>query len=479
MALAIYTKEGAWLSDVSKVLSCDTQTTLEGVKTLSFETILTDDLLINVTNTNVVVDYNGDSYDVASIARSLSKGLYKVKFSCEHVSYRLNNYSKESFTYTGTPQEILTKILEGTEFSVGTCEGNDNKTFAVEQESTIRSIVLTLADELDMDISFDYFKVSLYTHKGRTDPFELIDNNVVSISKTIKASKTNPTYSITIYNNKNLVVGDELHLKFDKLGIDENVRLVGIKAKPYTSKEIDLEVGDSASTIEADLVKLSTDAVNKDTSYYGVKITSNEGLTIERGDSKARVVMNSDEFKMQSINKLGKYIDKLYFDSQSGEYKFLGSVTVNSGSININDNFIVKDNGDVEMSGNSTIYGGKYYSGTPGSLDGFSQMTSNGFDVFNSEGGLKLKLGYTTEDEDYPFLQLGSGNDSVNDYGLIKKFEDGLWIGNSIAANDQGTFEAKEGYNGIFFKFEDNTAYVVKNTTMKNIYTGQAIAKFG
>lgn len=44
--------------------------------------------------------------------------------------------------------------------------------------------------------------------------------------------------------------------------------------------------------------------------------------------------------------------------------------------------------------------------------------------------------------------------------GLIKKFSDGLWIGNSDPADASGEFKAKAGYNGMFFKFADNTAYI-------------------
>ena len=189
--------------------------------------------------------------------------------------------------------------------------------------------------------------------------------------------------------------------------------------------------------------------------------------------------MNADEFRMQGLDASGNLEDKLYFDPQSGGYKFKGSIEVKDGSININDKFVVDENGNAYLSGDSTIYGGKYYAGLPGSDEGYSQMTANGYDVYNSGGELKLKLGYTTEDEDYPFLQLGSGSGTSKDFGLVKKFSDGLWIGNSIPADDQGTFTPSAGYNGIFFKFEDNTAYVVKDTNMKNIYTGSAIAKFG
>jgi len=479
MSLLINLKSGPLQTEVDKVLSCETNITLKGVKTLSFETLLTDELLEKVTNTDLVVNYEGDYYDVISVARSLSRGLYVLKIGCEHVSYRLNEYSKTSFVETGTPRQILAKILEGTEFQIGIVDSQTITTFEVNEESTVRSIILKLADKLNMDVGFDFYSVSLYRHKGREEPEEIIDDNVVSISKTVKTSRVNPTYSITIRNSKEITVGDELHLKFTKLGIDENVRLIGIKAKPYISKNIELEVGESEATLEADLVNTEKETVSKNTSYYGVKISENNGLTIERGDNAAKIIMNADEFRMQALGGVGTLEDKLYFDPVSGNYKFKGSIEVIGGNININNQFIVDENGNAYMSGDATIYGGKYYAGQPGGSEGFSQMTANGFDVYNGGGDLKLKLGYTTEDEDFPFLQLGSGSGLTKDFGLVKKFADGLWIGNSIPADDQGTFNAQEGYNGIFFKFSDNTAYVVKNTNMKNIYTGAAIAKFG
>ncbi len=413
MPLLIYTKSGSFQSEIKRVFSCDTNVTLKGVKTFSFETLLTDDLLPKITNTDLVIVYNGESYDVVSIARSLSRGLYKVKFSCEHVSYRLNNYSKTQFVETGTPRQLLNKILEGTGFQVGVSDSQDVATFEHNQQSTVRSLILKLAETLNLDVSFDYFTVSLYKHKGREEPIELIDDNVVSISKTQKASSSTPSYSITIRNDRELLEGDELHLKFTKLGIDENVRLIGIKAKPYTSKNLELEVGESGASLEADLVKSTEEAVTKNKLYYGVKVSEQNGLTIERSDGTAKVIMNADEFRMQALGSDDKLEDKLYFDPESGNYKFKGSIEVKSGSININNNFIVDENGNAYMSGDSTIYGGKYYAGLPGSTEGYSEMTANGFDVYNGNGELKLKLGYTTEDEDYPFLQLGSGSGST------------------------------------------------------------------
>lgn len=479
MAFSIYSKNGALQTVVEKVLSCETYITLSGVKTLDFETLLTDELLSKLNQADLVVEYASDYYDIVSIAKSLTRGLYQVKISCEHVSYRLNEYTKTTFVETGTPREILTKILEGTNFQIGIVDSQEISTFELNQDATVRSLVLKLADTLNMDVSFDFYSVSLLTHKGRTEPVDLICDNVVSISKTVNTGKEKPVYQITIRKRQDIIVGDELHLKFTKLGIDENVRLIGIRGKPFTSKNLELEVGESETSLEADLVEAAKQTVTKNTSYYGVKVSELSGLTIERSDESAKVIMNADEFRMQALDDEGVLEDKLYFDPESGSYKFKGSIEVQSGSININDRFIVDANGNAYMSGEATIYGGKYYAGMPGGDEGFSQMTANGFEVYNSDGDLKLKLGYTTEDEDFPFLQLGSGFGATKDFGLVKKFTNGLWIGNSVPADDQGTFTPMTGYNGIFFKFSDNTAYVVKDTDMKNIYTGAAIAKFG
>ena len=226
-------------------------------------------------------------------------------------------------------------------------------------------------------------------------------------------------------------------------------------------------------------MSLKQDSIENNRSYYGVKISSEDGLTVTREDRKAKVIMNADEFRMQAMDDDYVFRDRLYFDPIAGTYKFKGSIEVDAGMININNKFIVDENGNAFMSGESTIYGGRYYAGDVDHSDGFSQMTSSGFEVFNSTNDIKLRLGYTTEGEDFPYIQLGSGSGAFTDFGLVKKFTDGLWIGNSEPADESGNFNPMSGYNGIFFRFGDNTAYVVKDTEMKNIYTGAAIAKFG
>lgn len=478
MNIDIYTKSGVFVSRISKVISCDTNETLDGVYTISFETLIDDNLKNLDDNTSYVINFLNEFYDVSSIKKSLSNGLYKIKIEGNHISYRLSNYSYNATTLNGSVTEILTTLLSGTEFKVGVVDLSLDTTLEIKDSSTIRSIILTLASNIDADVMFSNYSVSIIHHRGNETITSIIDKNVVAISKQIKESNS-ISYSLTLRENTSLTLGDELYLKFDALSINDYVRLVGIKRRPFTSKNVELELGDLNETIEEDLVSLEEATVTKDNSIYGVKISNSDGLTITRSDNLAKVIMNADEFRMMAKNESGVFEDKLYFDATDESYKFVGSVEVKEGTININDTFKVDEFGNVYMAGDSTIYGGKYYAGSPISSDGYSKMTETGFEVYNKNDDLKLKLGYTTSGEDYPFIQFGSGSGEYADFGLVKKFTDGLWIGNKAPSDESGNFEAKDGYNGIFFRFSDNTAYVVKDEEMKNIYTGYAIARFG
>lgn len=223
--------------------------------------------------------------------------------------------------------------------------------------------------------------------------------------------------------------------------------------------------------------------VIEDKNYYGVKLSSAEGIKIVRTDGRGEVIMNADTFAMRS--KVGNtMVDKVYFDPASGDYNFAGDVNVTSGSINIGGNFIVDRNGNVIMAGSATlsgaanIYSGKFFAGDILSGSGYSQMTTNGFEIYDSIGR-RILLGYTDNNIDYPFLLLGQGDGTENSVGLVKKFANGMWVGNAAPKNHNGFFEAKNGYNGLFFNFNENQAYVVHDRTMKNIFTGDAVAKFG
>lgn len=73
---------------------------------------------------------------------------------------------------------------------------------------------------------------------------------------------------------------------------------------------------------------------------------------------------------------------------------------------------------------------------------------------------------------------IGSGTVGVPS-GVLKRFENGVWIGNAAPISDSGVFIAKDGYHGFFIDTDHCKVYVVSDNSMQNVYTGDTIAKFG
>lgn len=91
-------------------------------------------------------------------------------------------------------------------------------------------------------------------------------------------------------------------------------------------------------------------------SYYGFKVTRENGIevvNIVNGTETTRMILNSS---VQAFyNADGQ--EALYFDAAAGEYRFVGDVTVLSGSLNINNNFVVDVYGNVTCNGSVTLQG--------------------------------------------------------------------------------------------------------------------------
>ena len=70
------------------------------------------------------------------------------------------------------------------------------------------------------------------------------------------------------------------------------------------------------------------------------------------------------------------------------------------------------------------------------------------------------------------------GNLDSGNVGLMKKFHNGMWYGNSVPKDAIGDFTGMTGASGMFINTNENKAYVVAGKEMQNIYTGEAIARF-
>lgn len=116
----------------------------------------------------------------------------------------------------------------------------------------------------------------------------------------------------------------------------------------------------------------------------------------------------------------------------------------------------------------------------------FIKIENDGLTLYTDDGrgnqATKIHIGVQNEDEgayagDYPYIQLGAGGENSRT-GLIKKFWDGLFIGNDAPKMDSGPFVEKAGYAGIFVDTVNEETYVVRGNKKEKINTGGGTAKF-
>ena len=71
---------------------------------------------------------------------------------------------------------------------------------------------------------------------------------------------------------------------------------------------------------------------------------------------------------------------------------------------------------------------------------------------------------------EYPYVLLG--NAGSMQVGMVKKFYNGLWVGNSAPKDLSGNFEGMQGASGFFIDTVNGKTYVVNGTNMKDVYAG-------
>lgn len=104
------------------------------------------------------------------------------------------------------------------------------------------------------------------------------------------------------------------------------------------------------------------------------------------------------------------------------------------------------------------IYGAKITAGT--SSDGFIRMQSNGMEFRSSTGGSLIGMGYYPGKYNFPYFLLGGGIDTYGtDRGMIKKYSNGIWIGDSDGVSSSTVGSG----TGLFVRFTDSTLWKYEN----------------
>lgn len=327
----------AELDTIDHVISAERFERINSDNGLNFSVPLdatTNDL---ITTTNVV-GYGTDYFDIARYTKGQNgSGLPVAQVECEHISYRLNDpaFNKEWFTEIGTPTQILTKLLDGTGFTVGTVDFTTAMTYSAQQAMSRRGLLMELIALLGGEGYFNGFTISILAQRGSTTPKDLTAySNITVLSKSVDKRSLdalgNPTiaYQCAITNPVELALGDVVTLGYNLLDIDVTLRIVSISANPYDTSEIDIEVGNYTNALEDDMYRIETSMVAKGNTYYGARISPENGFESIRNDKMARTVMNADQFAMQTGDGSGSsWTNKLYFDPATDKYVFDGTLS--------------------------------------------------------------------------------------------------------------------------------------------------------
>ncbi len=276
-------------------------------------------------NETSVFELDGDYFDVALFkSEQQADGTLMIAVESEHVSYRLNDadYNVEYFTEIGTPTQILTAILDGTGFTVGTVDFSGTMTFSLQQAASRRMLLMQFAAYVGGELEFDGFTISLLAQRGSSTPTPLtVGKDITVVSKTVNKRNLdalgNPTVSYTcgVYKAATLNLGDVVTINYDALGIAASLRVVTKAYDPYNPNNVTVEIGNSVSGLEDDLYRIETQAVKKDALLNGVRIGPEYGFEAVRNDKKARAYFKSDGMKFQSGDGTGStWKDRLYYE---------------------------------------------------------------------------------------------------------------------------------------------------------------------
>lgn len=431
--------------------------------------------------------YIGDKYFDINYLESMHSvdGKIGYKVECEHVSYRLIGDPEDKinrYANTGTPTAILTDLLTGTDFTVGTIDFTDSIVFAVNKQATKLEIILELCNSLGGEIDFSGFNIDILNSVGQNNGFQVrIKKNLSQIKKIVDNRGTLKTlYDINFVdltesdyfvnaglgNLENADIGDTIHIIDETMNIDITQEILEISKSAIKNKNVNCKITNTIDLINDDIYSNKINSVNKDEVIYGVKINNEVGIEIERSDKLARTKLNADEFRMQVGDGLGVYTDSLYFDPINERYIFTGrleATDIVGGTIVIGSNFEVDSSGNLtainaEFSGTitgSTINGTNI---TGGTITGTTFKTSasgkrieisgNDFNSYNNSDqkeGLQIDSSKNFNALDFYIagvlsatLQLsGTSYSIVNTIGNITVAADG----NTIISSDNGDVE--------------------------------------
>lgn len=329
----------ALLDDILLEDSVSITRQINGECTLQFEA-LEADLKSEYFQSEAYVEVNGLYFDIAYVEQ-LHADTLTYRIECEHVTYRLLATAIPYYTYDGTPTEILTDLLSGTEFQLGQVDFTEVLTFAVYEEQSKLGLVKLLSNTLGAEISYNGLTIDLKATVGVDRGFQIrFGKNLTGIKKIIDRRSGLTHYAVDLIELKNhpafidvaalevVEEGDTIRIVDDLMGLDILNKVVKRTYNPLKAINTALEIANRIELLTDTVTKIQRDTLAKGKLYHGIRISPDNGFESIRSDNLARGIFNSDTFALQSGDGTGgNWTNRLYFDTISGKYIFDGALS--------------------------------------------------------------------------------------------------------------------------------------------------------
>ena len=440
--------------------------------TLSFQVIIDNDKSDYVNYQNIIE--NSDNYFniVYTKDNHNADDTLTIDVECEHVSYDLigdeNNPADsmivDYYADVGTPTQLLTNLLAGTNFTVGAVEFSALTTLAINEKVSKRGILLILAAQLGGELKFNKYEISLLLRRGADSGLGFrYRRNLVSMSRITDNRNRVAGFPVVTYDtdvaelefaqghgaDDHYELGDTVYLFDSQLGIiDLPVRIIKESHNPVQRMKGNVTISNTAGAFIKDIndivVGLQQNTVAKDALYYGARIGPENGFESIRSDKKARAYFNADAFKMQSGDGSGSnWTDKLYFDPAAGEYIFDGKLTVKNLANTLAEIYKDTRGGVLSIYNNSGDLNVE-----AGVQDGTSDNVGGTLRIYNDgSNNLRIALGIS----------------SAQDSGIINLLDSNGDIRASIKADDAAsgpTFLLVDGSGSVVTYFTTISGYI-------------------
>ncbi|MDD3288110.1 MAG: hypothetical protein PHX43_03795 [Alphaproteobacteria bacterium] len=395
----LYNSSGVHLATLDNIIkdSAEVERTVNGPFIFSFEA-LEAELKSEYFASDSMVLVEDQFFDVKYVEQLHSDDI-RYTIQCEHVNYRLEDGSENlypTYAYTGTPTQILTNILSGTEFSVGTVDFTAVITISVDQEITRKSLIYQLANLLGGEIEYtnNGFTLNVLNTIGKDDGFQIrFGKNMLGVKKIIdRRGELKTYYTVDLVELKNseeyirrglqdlesVGVGDTVTLIDEVIGLNVQNRIVSITYNPIFAMNTKLEIANKLELISDKIFEVETlakakeyGAVQLDEPYNMTTISFEYGVRSTRSDLKARSTLGGGTLHLESGDGGGSYSDALYFDATAGKYKFIGDIDA-TGTIT-----------GVELVGGTINIGGGVFT-----VDSLGHVVANSISIGSGASGI-------------------------------------------------------------------------------------------